>query len=137
MVIMKFLMCHRHNYTHLLLREPLPASSTAVRVVEEYIEAKWDRPIDIGTMAALAKIGARSLFRQFRKDRGYLPADLRSGCGSIGAREMLEQSNETMSVIQIGLKCGFQNPGRFARHYRNAFGESPSVTLQRTRKWRS
>ena len=24
MVIMKFLMCHRHNYTHLLMREPLP-----------------------------------------------------------------------------------------------------------------
>jgi AraC-like DNA-binding protein len=137
MVIMKFLMCHRHNYTHLLLREPLPASSTAVRVVEEYIEANWDRPIDIGTMAALAKIGARSLFRQFRKDRGYSPADFAKRVRLNRAREMLEQSNETTSVIQIGLKCGFQNPGRFARDYRNAFGELPSVTLQRTRKWRS
>ena len=136
-MIMKFLMCHRHNYTHLLLREPLPASSTAVRVVEEYIEANWDRPIDIGTMAALAKIGARSLFRQFRKDRGYSPADFAKRVRLNRAREMLEQSNETTSVIQIGLKCGFQNPGRFARDYRNAFGELPSVTLQRTRKWRS
>ena len=52
MVIMKFLMCHRHNYTHLLLREPLQVSSTAVRAVEEFIEANWSKPIDIETMVS-------------------------------------------------------------------------------------
>ena len=41
------------------------------------------------------------------------------------------------SVIQVALKCGFQNPGHFARDYRNSFGELPSVTLQRARKWLS
>jgi hypothetical protein len=39
MVIMNFLMCHRHNYTHLLLREPLPTSRSSAKVVEEFIEA--------------------------------------------------------------------------------------------------
>jgi len=134
MMIMKFLLCHRHNFTHLLLREPLPVSPTVVKMVEEYIEANWDRPIDIETMATVAKISARSLFRQFSKDRGYSPADFAKRVRLHRAREMLEQSNENVSVIQVGLKCGFQNPSHFARDYRKAFGELPSITLQRTKR---
>jgi AraC-like DNA-binding protein len=135
MVTMKFLMCHRHNHTHLLLREPLPVSSTAVRAVEEFIEANWDKPIDVEAMVAVAKVSARSLFRQFRKDRGYSPADFAKRVRLHRARDILEQSSERNSVIQISLKCGFQNPGHFARDYRNLFGELPSATLQRARKW--
>jgi AraC-like DNA-binding protein len=137
MIIMKFLICHRHNYTHLLLREPPPASSSVVRTVEEFIEANWDKPIDIDTMVAVAQVSARSLFRQFRRDRGCSPADFAKRVRLNHAREMLERSNEIGSVIQVALKCGFQNPGHFARDYRNSFGELPSVTLQRARKWLS
>lgn len=137
MIIMKFLMCHRHNFTHLLLREPLPASSAAVRAVEEYIEAHWNRPIDIETMVTIAKVSARSLFRQFRKDRGYSPAEFAKKVRLKRARELLEQSGSDASVIQIALKCGFQNAGHFARDYRSLFGELPSATLLQARKWRS
>lgn len=134
MVIMKFLMCHRHNYTHLLLREPLPAPSAAVRAVEEFIEATWDKPVDIATMVAVAKVSARSLFRQFKKDRGYTPADFAKRVRLQRARDMLEQADAGASVIQIALRCGFQNPGHFARDYNSLFGELPSATLQRARK---
>lgn len=137
MMIMKFLMCHQHNHTHLLLREPLAVSPSAVRAVEDFIEANWDKPLDIETMAAVARVSGRSLFRQFKKDRGYSPADFAKRVRLNRAREMLEQSNEHGSVIQIALKCGFQNPGHFARDYRNSFGELPSATLQRARKWLS
>lgn len=137
MVIMKFLMCHRHNYTHFLLREPLPASPTAVRAVEEYIEANWHNPIDVETMASVARISGRSLFRQFRKYRGYTPADFAKRVRLDRAREMLEQPDENATVIQVALKCGFQSPGRFARDYCGVFGELPSVTLQRAKRWLS
>jgi len=134
MLVMKFLMCHRHNYTHLLLREPPPASSTAVKAVEEFIVANWDKPIDIDAMVAVAQVSARSLFRQFRRDRGCSPADFAKRVRLNHAREMLERSNQVSSVIQVALRCGFQNPGHFARDYRNSFGELPSVTLQRARR---
>lgn len=137
MLVMKFLICHRHNYTHLLLRDPLPVSSTAVRAVEEFIEANWDKPIDIEAMVEVAQVSARSLFRQFPRDRGYSPADFAKRVRLGRAREMLERSSDCGSVIQIALKCGFQNPGHFARDYRNSFGELPSATLQRARKWLS
>ena len=134
MVIMKFLMCHRHNYTHYLLREPLPVSSSAVRLVEQYIEANWDKPLDIETMARVSGVSARSLFRQFRKTRGCSPADFVKRVRLDGARRLLEQADPDGSVIQIALKCGFQNTGHFARDYRVAFGELPSATLQRAKR---
>jgi AraC-like DNA-binding protein len=138
MVIMKFLMCHRHNYTHLLLREPLPSTSSAVRTVEEFIEANWDKPIDVPAMARVAKISARSLFRQFKQDRGYSPADFAKRVRLNRAREMLEQCSEGGSVTQIALRCGFQNPGHFARDFRLAFGELPSETMRESaRRFRS
>jgi AraC-like DNA-binding protein len=137
MLVMKFLLCHRHNYTHLLLREPPPASSMAVKAVEEFIVANWDKPIDIDAMVAVAQVSARSLFRQFRRDRGCSPADFAKRVRLNHAREMLERSNDIGSVIQVALRCGFQNPGHFARDYRNSFGELPSVTLQRARRWLS
>nr|WP_276328826.1 helix-turn-helix domain-containing protein [Bradyrhizobium erythrophlei] len=47
------------------------------------------------------------------------------------ARELLEQSGGEVSVTQIALKCGFQNPGHFARDFRLAFGELPSEILRK------
>ena len=133
MVIMKFLMCHRHSYTDLLLREPLPGGSSAVRKVEEFIAANWDKPLDIEGMATLAQVSARSLFRQFKKDRGCSPAEFAKRIRLNRAREMLERCDEGTSVVQIALKCGFQNPGHFARDFRLVFGELPSETLKRGR----
>ncbi len=132
MVIMKFLMCHRHNFTHLLLREPLPIASSAVRAVEEFVEANWDKPIDVPAMAKVANVSARSLFRQFKQDRGYSPADFAKQVRLDHARDLLEQPSQDSSVTQIALRCGFQNPGHFARDFRLAFGELPSETLRRS-----
>jgi transcriptional regulator GlxA family with amidase domain len=82
-------------------------------------------------MAAVAQVSVRSLFRQFRKDRNYSPADFAKRIRLNRARELLEQSSGDASVTQIALKCGFQNPGHFAHDFRLAFGELPSETLKR------
>jgi AraC-like DNA-binding protein len=132
--IMKFLMYHRHNYTHFLFCEPPLGNASAVKSVEEYIEANWDKPIDIEAMSTVAKISARSLFRQFKKERGYSPAEFAKRIRLDRAREMLEQSEGHASVTQVALKCGFQNPGHFARDFRLAFGELPSDTLRRSNR---
>lgn len=134
MVIMKFLMCHRHNYSELLLREPIPSASSSVRLAEEYIEANWDQPIDIATLARVTNVSARSLFRQFRKERGCSPSDFAKTVRLRKALIMLENPTESTSVTQVALKCGFQNSGHFAHDYRLAFGELPSETLMRSRK---
>ncbi len=130
MVIMEFLMCHKHNYTHLLLREPPSTGPAAVRAVEEFIEANWNKPISIETMAAVANVSARSLFRQFRRDRGYSPADFVKRVRLHRAKELLSQPQGRASVTGIAFECGFHNLGHFARDYRRLFGALPSDTLR-------
>jgi AraC-like DNA-binding protein len=73
----EILMYTRHNYTHFLFRKPPASNSSEVKIVEEFIEANWNKPIDIEAMSAVARTSARSLYRQFKKDRGYSPADFR------------------------------------------------------------
>jgi AraC-like DNA-binding protein len=131
-VIMQFLLCHRHDYSHFLYREPPSSTFSAVKKVEAFIEANWDKPIDIEAMAAVGNVSARTLFRQFREDRGYSPADFAKRVRLDRARERLERADPDTSVTQTALRCGFQNLGHFARDYRLAFGELPSTTLRKS-----
>ncbi|MGA7803363.1 helix-turn-helix domain-containing protein [Bradyrhizobium sp.] len=130
MLTMKFLMSNWHNYTMLLLRQPPRSAPSAVRKVEEYIEANWDKPIDIEAMAQVANVSARSLFRAFKKERGCSPAAFAKQIRLNRAREMLERDDEP-SIIQIAYKCGFQNASHFAKDFKLAFGELPSEALKR------
>jgi transcriptional regulator GlxA family with amidase domain len=69
-------------------------------------------------------------FRQFRKDRGYSPANFIKRVRLNRAKEMLERANGTI-ITEIAFKCGFPNAGHFARDFRLAFGVLPSDTLRR------
>jgi AraC-like DNA-binding protein len=132
MLIMKFLMCHRHSYSHLLLREPIPASSSTVRRVEEYLEANWHKPIDIEILTQVTGVSARSLFRQFKKERGQTPWEFVKAIRMRKALVTLENPGRSTSVTQVALQCGFHNIGHFAQAYKSMFGELPSETLRRS-----
>jgi transcriptional regulator GlxA family with amidase domain len=41
------------------------------------------------------------------------------------------QEGPTTSVVDVALRFGFSNPGRFAKLYRKAFREKPLDTLRR------
>ena len=134
MMIMKFLLCHRHSYTDLLLSDPIPLSSTAVRLAEEFLEANWDRPIDIVALARVANVSARSLFRGFRKELGQSPAEYLKELRLRRALVILENPDPDTTVTQVALTCGFLNGGHFAHDYQIKFGELPSETLNRSRR---
>jgi len=80
----------------------------------------------------LADVSARTLFRQFKKDRGYSPLEFAKRIRLDRAKELLEQGDETKSVLQIAYKCGFQSASHFARDFRLAFGELPSDVFKRS-----
>jgi transcriptional regulator GlxA family with amidase domain len=131
-LIMNFLICNNHRFSYLLFRNPPTSHLSTTKMVEEFIEANWDKPIDIEQMSAVAGVSARTLFRQFKKDRGYSPAEFVRRIRLDRARNMLERAVEGASVTQVALRCGFQNTGHFAREFRLTFGELPSETLRRT-----
>jgi AraC-like DNA-binding protein len=131
MLIMKFLMSNWHNYTLELLRKPPQVSNSAIKKVKEFIEANWNKPIDVEGMAAVARVSARSLFRQFKKDCGCSPAEFAKQIRLTRAKEMLERGGAEATVLDIAFSCGFQNAGHFARDFKLAFGELPSAALKR------
>jgi len=70
-----FLHAHRHNYSHLMQDDAVEAALWQIRRVEEYIEAYWDRPVTLEQLADIVGVNAFSLFRSFRKFRGYSPLE--------------------------------------------------------------
>jgi AraC-like DNA-binding protein len=129
MLLIAFLTGNPHNFSDVLGREQPRPAPWQVRRVEEYIAANWKRPITVEDLAAAAGASARSIFKAFRDSRDCSPMAFVKSVRLEHARRMLQQPDGTTTVVSTALACGFLNPGHFARDYRIAFGELPSVTL--------
>ena len=132
-LIVRFLFCNCHNLSQKLATPAAAPSLLQLRNVESYIEANWNRPLDVESLARISNISARSLFRYFKEMRGVSPREFMKAIRLKRARILLQDSAPNSSVMTIALTCGFQSLGHFAREYRTAFGELPSETLKRSR----
>ena len=131
--LVAFLCSTAHNYSHLLQAAPCGLAPREVRRVEEYIEANWNQPITIGTLALAAKASARSIFCSFKMHRGCSPMNFVKQVRLRHAREMLGRPDSEVNVTNAAMACAFGNAGHFARDYKQAFGEMPSETLRRAK----
>lgn len=129
MLLLAFLTANPHNFSHVLERDQPRAAPWQVRRVEEYITANWNRPITVEALAAAAGASTRSVFKAFKDSRDCSPMAFVKSVRLQHARKMLQRPESTTTVVSTAFACGFLNPGHFARDYRLAFGELPSVTL--------
>ncbi len=129
-LLVRFLLAHEHNFSHLLRREPRPAGRNVVERIEAFIEANWSRPIDLDELAAVANVGVRTVFREFARAGRGSPAQFAKRVRLQHAAELLRSPAEGTTVTSVALRCGFQNIGRFAAHYYRFHGELPSETLR-------
>lgn len=129
-LLVRFLLAHEHNFSHLLRRETPTAGRSIVERIEAFIEANWHRPIDLDELAKVANVSVRTVFREFvRAGRGS-PAQFAKRVRLQRAAELL-RSSDNATVTSVALRCGFQNIGRFAADYFRLHGELPSETLRR------
>jgi len=133
-LIVSFLCNNRHNYSIQLDEGVHPIASWQVRRAEEYIEAHWNQPITIEELARVTSASARSIFHQFKKDRGQSPMAFVKQVRLRYARDMLERKDQNPSVTATAFACGFTNLGHFARDYFKRFGERPSDTVKRSKR---
>lgn len=133
-LVLSYLTCNQHNYSHLLGDGPVrSAAPWQVRLAEQYIEQHWDQPMTIEALALATNASVRSLFYSIRKSRGVSPMVFLRQVRLRHAREMLAHAKPEASVTSVAYACGFSNLGHFARYYRSAFGEHPSATLKAAR----
>ena len=122
------------NILHSPIRQPgehqrmsLPARIGArhpkmVEIIEQ-MELHLEEPLSPSVLAQQAGLSTRQLERLFRRyldrspKRYYLELRLKK------ARSLLLQTN--MSVINVGLACGFSSPSHFSKCYRAYYARTP------------
>jgi AraC-like DNA-binding protein len=133
-IIIAFLFANYSDPSGRLRTTPKASAPWQVRVVEEYIAANWNKPIDIATLVDVTGTSARSIFQSFSRARDYSPMLFLKRTRLVQARSRLQAGDSQTSVTAIAYACGFHNLGHFARDYRAAFGELPSETLRKVRR---
>ena len=104
-------------------RAPFPACTTKLQRVIDYMGMHLDERLTMPGLAERAELSPTQFARTFRAVTGKTPhgylLELRIG----RARELLETTD--LAVIEIGLRCGFEQPSHFATMFRQIVGLSP------------
>jgi len=124
---------HPHNYTRLLNRSS-KGGAWHVRAAEEYMRANAHLPLSLGDICRAAGVNVRTLQHAFQKKRGRCPMQFLREVRLQEVRAALCQPSQDASVTGVAAHWGFLHFGRFAREYRQRFGELPSQTLRRAQR---
>jgi transcriptional regulator GlxA family with amidase domain len=100
-----------------------------VRRAEELFRRKAREPLTLAKAAACAGCSMRALQLAFRSCRGLTPMAALRRIRLEAARAALADGPTSIGAIAAAYR--FTNPGRFARLFKEAFGQSPSE-LRRT-----
>jgi len=124
---------HTQDHEHLeeLLAPAAPARPRTVKRVMDLIESNPEVTYSLSDLARHAGVGARRLQIAFQETLGTTPTRYQR-------RVKLEHARTDLvagvgSVTSVAYRWGFNHPGRFSTQYAQAFGESPSHTLDRYR----
>jgi len=124
----------RHSLSGLLASNVRAAGPWQVRQVEEYIATHWNAPFDIEEIASLTGMSSRSIYRAFKRTRGYSPKAFARQRRLQQARLLLEEDPRDQNVTSVAFACGYTDASHFSREFSKAYGETPSAILARNRR---
>jgi len=108
------------------------SAATIVRKVEDWVDGQPPATIQIGDLCRALHLSRRTLHRAFAETLGMGPARYLTLKRLAAVRTELRKSDPVaIRVTDTATKYGFWELGRFAREYRQMFGEKPSETLCR------
>lgn len=105
-----------------------PRSVRAVDRICDRIRSTVGKPMSISEMEKLTGLTGRALNYAFRARFDCSPQEWQRNFLLDQARQMLKGANYTGSVKALSYELGFSSPSSFAAHYRQRFGERPSVS---------
>lgn len=94
-----------------------------VQVIGE-MQRHSEQPLGSRQLAELINVTPRQLERLFRQHLHETPSNFYLALRLDKARQLLRQTD--MSVLEVGLACGFESASYFSRCYRSRFASSPS-----------
>lgn len=94
-----------------------------VRIVREYLEARYAQTITLSELAARVQISPFHLLRLFRDQVGLPPHEYQTHLRIAGAKTLLRQGH---SVSEVALAMGFADQSHLTRHFRRIVGITPA-----------
>ena len=100
---------------------------------EAYMRRRLGDPLTIPDIARSSGVSLRGLQLLDQRRLGSTPLLHLRTLRLAAAREVLERAAGDETVTAVARRFGYTNVGRFSAHYRAAYDETPSATLQRGR----
>jgi transcriptional regulator GlxA family with amidase domain len=97
------------------------------------MRAHLAEPLEPATIAAGAGASARTLHRAFRRFRDTTPMAALKALRLDAVHTALVDPRTRGTVTALAAAHGLSHPGKFARDYKQRFGEAPSATRRRAR----
>jgi AraC-like DNA-binding protein len=120
-----------HSFSARLQEPAAPASDAKVQAAVRLVAAEQSGDRTIFDLAAELGISLRALELGFRRELHTTPREyLRSSRLARVHEELTRADAHRTTVSTVAYKWGFANHGRFARAYREMFGEPPAQTLR-------
>jgi len=91
--------------------------------LHEHMQNYFQRPFSIKEFAVEIGISREALSRKFKDQYGMGPATLLRQLRMAHAHSLILSTS--LSVAEVGLRCGYPDLNAFSRTYRNTFSESP------------
>ena len=107
-------------------RLPLRGLNAAI----DLIRHDFARTLTVDELASASGLARRTLQAYFRRFIGAGPLEFLRLTRLAEARRQLLRAEPGASVTGVAIACGFSHLGRFARYYRDRYGETPSATLE-------
>lgn len=114
----------------LTLRERFGINDERILKVLAEMEVRIERPATARELSRLAGISLRQLQRVFVLAVGESLARCYLRIRLTKAAELLRSSS--MPIVEVGVACGFQSSGHFARCFKAQFGHSPRLERKRS-----
>jgi AraC-like DNA-binding protein len=120
----------KSNYTPALTDAYVRAEHRATRVAKDFIARHLREAISVKDVADAAGVSIRTLESAFQTDLATTPTRYIQNCRIDRIRADLADAAPGATVTEIATRWGMHHLSRFARDYKDRFGESPSKTLR-------
>ena len=130
--MLELLLVHApHNYTSALQANLDRSVPWYVRRAREYIKSHLPEIRSVSEIASHVGTSTRTLQLGFRQAYGKTPAEFLRRTRIHALYQSLLSAEPSQNVTALMENLGIVNFGRYARYYRQQFGETPSATLRR------
>jgi AraC-like DNA-binding protein len=134
LLVSALLAAQPHTYSEEWRNERFGAAPYYVLRAERKMREQLALPLGVAQLADAAGVSERTLYEGFRRFRATTPIGRLTALRLTAARERMLAAEPGMTVARVAAEVGFSQFGRFARTYRDTFGELPSQTLRSARR---